>query len=1700
MESSILKKAGKSLSEQKKRRHWKGIVAVLAVVVMLGTALALSFPALTLEKEVYCGLEEHKHVPECYEQVLICGIEEGAAKVAETSAESVPDEAPAGEAEPEVLGHQHADACYTETKTLSCTQEENGGHQHGDGCYTITEKKELSCGQEESEEHTHTEECYTITEEKTLACGTEEGAGAHIHEDGCYTVTKELSCGQEESAAKPEAPKAPEQAAGAAPEGAAEGETHVHTQACYEQKLICGKEEHGHVEKCYEIITCGQEEHAHIQECHDAEGNVVCGKGEHIHIQKCHMQVFCGLENHLHTDACKDETGNIACGKEEHVHEYGCYTGPEVSIEDRERIIKVDTMIDALPGYPEIEEKLNSFPDEDVEGYEAYYNEILFQVSLAYAYFEDLNAQGDLQKYVVNSENLTALSVFWETALTSDPEAKTVRVHSINTMGPANTVALVYAEGGTAADVIQDGLFAEWTAWIVEQNEEGQAVIADMIPAGNDTWSQKMEIGLSPERFILFSHGTATASDMANVVVGNSVQLDFEYTALPNEARAVAYGTAVFGENGVAAQQVGNISTIQAASTKDFLEIKLFDYGPDINEPFDSDSMKYPGFQQDFGVADGTALSGTWASGYGFGNNITTDYDAGGNSIVKRVDGTNNPEWKGNINSQRGAHANTDKPDGTGLSNTALYAEYSPMSKRLGADGYPLLSNGTSLGYLFDNTVTLDVGHGKKAYAQLKGSGLDGLFTKDEETGAYNFDSRVCHAQFNGKDGFTLYNSLLTPNFVQYPFGNFMPFNTITESVEETGAIGRGYYERMQQNAQEKADSCPEGSLKEQYTKLAKTLGQFIETMDGKHGSQAWNSRDLQGYYFDAVKKGTAGANKDDKWLDKVTGANNAEAIQGDPNKKLYNIDFDEPKNFFFGMTMEMNYVQPKDGKTGTGNKYDTVFEFAGDDDVWVYVDGTLLLDLSGIHRHVAGRIDFTKGEVVYYGYHSYAAGDRGAITGRTSNEPEETYTFERIIRETYGAQGDEKVKELLKFDTAQNKYTTFKDYTTHNFKFYYMERGAGSSVCRINFNFPVIPKNSIAISKDITTDGNQAVLGNPDFEFQVLNADAYDKTTIDIPGDLYVKPGTKYNIYDLNGVDTNRDGRVDQNGLIKLKAGEMAVIEGIKADQGEYFVRELLDPSVFEQFGAHITTGGTTETKVNWEDISIGGATFKGAKSPIKNIDDGEVTTFGFINKVDFDKTGSLEITKNVTGGKDEVKKEFDFEVTLDEKKIPTGTPYKVDGQPAIVKKEGIITLKAGQTALIENILAGSNYTVQETADSEEGFSVSYTIEEYDTASGSVSNGNSQVTQEGGRQIVKGMIAHHTKVCVQIVNTGGQYGNLVIKKVIADGKGAYVENDVFYFQVYMEDLETQQLVPYTGEYYLKDADGFYYKKNEAGKPEKTQATTADSAMIYDNAQEGVIALPSHLYQIELFRKPAGMAFYVAELTDEGHLDPNKYVIDGSMPLKELTQGTYQPDTSVTSQDGTVSDGQIKDGQTAEVIVTNKLRNWQMYKRSKSSETKFLEGAEFRLVSEGDITVSYTGISDANGLVKWTDNISESGTVSEIDTCQIKAGTYILTEIKSPLGYLLSTEQWKFTFSSDGAVPTVTAVLADGATTEVVPAEIEADGNKTMAFYFEDEAVYVLPSAGGEGIYWYSIGGTLLMLAATLILYKKRYKGVLIKK
>ena len=73
-------------------------------------------------------------------------------------------------------------------------------------------------------------------------------------------------------------------------------------------------------------------------------------------------------------------------------------------------------------------------------------------------------------------------------------------------------------------------------------------------------------------------------------------------------------------------------------------------------------------------------------------------------------------------------------------------------------------------------------------------------------------------------------------------------------------------------------------------------------------------------------------------------------------------------------MTLGTEFVYPKDGKIrnpDTGKKNDMIFELSGDDDVWAFVDGVLVLDLGGVHQPVRGRINFATGDITIYEYGS---------------------------------------------------------------------------------------------------------------------------------------------------------------------------------------------------------------------------------------------------------------------------------------------------------------------------------------------------------------------------------------------------------------------------------------------------------------------------------------------------------------------------------------------------------------------------------------------------------------------------------------------------------------------------------------------------------------------------------------------------------
>ncbi|MDY3905359.1 MAG: SpaA isopeptide-forming pilin-related protein [Lawsonibacter sp.] len=152
-----------------------------------------------------------------------------------------------------------------------------------------------------------------------LICGQEE----HIHTDACYT--EKLICGLEEQT-----------------ESVEDAEEHVHDESCYEphEVLVCTEEEaeaHSHDESCYGLV-CGETEypaHTHGDDCY-AVVTETCGQEEHeahSHDESCYTttrSLTCGeaeSAGHTHDDSCYDESTALACGQSEsagHTHDDSC--------------------------------------------------------------------------------------------------------------------------------------------------------------------------------------------------------------------------------------------------------------------------------------------------------------------------------------------------------------------------------------------------------------------------------------------------------------------------------------------------------------------------------------------------------------------------------------------------------------------------------------------------------------------------------------------------------------------------------------------------------------------------------------------------------------------------------------------------------------------------------------------------------------------------------------------------------------------------------------------------------------------------------------------------------------------------------------------------------------------------------------------------------------------------------------------------------------------------------------------------------------------------------------------------------------------------------------------------------------------------------------------------------------------------------
>lgn len=216
-------------------RRYTAFVLALAMITTLFVNWQLHGVGISMTAQYQCGEEEHTHTADCYTKVLICGYEEGelenadevAASAAQSSAE---EEIMPLELEPQIefVPHEHTDDCYTEVQTLTCMEEE---HVHDDDCYD-PEDGTLIC---EKFEHTHDESCYTT--EYELTCGLEEGELVEQVVEPTQTAELVAMAVAEPVALEPVV-------------DTVEPIYHHHTDACYEEVLVCPLPEHHHTVSC----------------------------------------------------------------------------------------------------------------------------------------------------------------------------------------------------------------------------------------------------------------------------------------------------------------------------------------------------------------------------------------------------------------------------------------------------------------------------------------------------------------------------------------------------------------------------------------------------------------------------------------------------------------------------------------------------------------------------------------------------------------------------------------------------------------------------------------------------------------------------------------------------------------------------------------------------------------------------------------------------------------------------------------------------------------------------------------------------------------------------------------------------------------------------------------------------------------------------------------------------------------------------------------------------------------------------------------------------------------------------------------------------------------------------------------------------------------------------------------------------------
>ena len=282
-------------------------------------------------------------------------------------------------------------------------------------------------------------------------------------------------------------------------------------------------------------------------------------------------------------------------------------------------------------------------------------------------------------------------------------------------------------------------------------------------------------------------------------------------------------------------------------------------------------------------------------------------------------------------------------------------------------------------------------------------------------------------------------------------------------------------------------------------------------------------------------------------------------SVQGKSDNASW-LPFDEGSSatmtsatYHFGMQAVIPFSMTANGRMNAANDSSEAikFDFSGDDDVWVFVDGKLVLDIGGIHNEMAGTMNFATNEWKVLKSTDNINGDKvGDMNGQEM--------FGKLFNEN-GEKG------VLRTDRE-----TFAATTSHTLTVFYLERGAGASNCKIRFNLPM--EDSVSVKKLVSdTDSadaaisadTQEAINNHEFAFKLFKNDA-------------PVANTNYIILDESNqpIDTATTAK---DGTFKLKNKQTAKFVGQIPDDGNtYYVQEV------EEDGWQTPSSSYTATAAN--------------------------------------------------------------------------------------------------------------------------------------------------------------------------------------------------------------------------------------------------------------------------------------------------------------------------------------------------------------------------------------------------------------------------------------------------------------------------------------------------------------------------------------